>query len=316
MLRASGPVQRRAVFTSIILALSAFLMSAPSASLAQQGTAFDSIGYLQVVDPVHNRITFQSGSSTYVVDMKRASVHLPALSSTPGETGDLVVGMRVEVVGVSDGGPIVRATKLQVLPYIPPGALPVQTKLVEPAIMSRSGTIYSYDIWDSSLILAVGGHNLMVHLSPTTTIQSSDGLTIKPSDLWEGDNVSITGTLAADGSLSATTIVRTEPSTASTFDSGSEGQGATDVSISGQVTSEASLFSRDIRVQTPSGEVKITVPKKTVVVVDGKRSSVHDLKSNFSVIVWGTPQPDGSFLADKITSDSSAIPQQSVDSGQ
>jgi len=96
--------------------------------VAQTETPFHETAYLTVVDAIHDKLTGNASGTTYLIDTRKSQIHLLANLNGSPVIGDLVVGMRVDVTGDLQEGNIIRASEVQVLPYVPPGgAVPEPT---------------------------------------------------------------------------------------------------------------------------------------------------------------------------------------------
>jgi hypothetical protein len=307
MLRILCQCRRRQIWLPWRVLCCGYLVLICNPASAQQASSFNAIGYLQTVDPPHHKVVLQSGATSYTVDTSHSAIHLPVDTAVTCDTGDLVTGMRVNVVGTVVAGPLIRASRLQVLPYIPP------TTPAKPQIefTKVEGTVDSVDTVHSTVTLVVNGTDRTIQISSPTTIAASDGSNLSLDSLSAGDTLQIRGASNADGTLDATSIVRT--GVAAPLDQAQPVVPATpvvpsDQVLSGTITAGPSIFARDIKVQTQTGETKVTVPRGVPIEIDGKPSSVHDLRKNMTVQIFGAMLPNDTFQADHVISISQAIP--------
>lgn len=105
------------VLMAAALAETAFSLQAS----AQSTTDFHGVGYIGVVDPFHEVVTLNCTGQSYVLDTKQCTVRLIVPTKSPPTIDDLVVGMRVSVIGVINAPDRIAASVIQVMPYVPPG---------------------------------------------------------------------------------------------------------------------------------------------------------------------------------------------------
>jgi hypothetical protein len=182
---------------------------------AQSDQAFKAVGYISAVDPQHNKLLYKTAGTTYVVDTRAAKIHLLAALQSAPETGDLVVGMRVEVDGSTEGGRIVDASAVQVLPYVAPPtpgeALPSTFRPSQSAptalpthgvrgIVSDGASFFSRNIKVND-----GGNTIIVGVPRGIPVREGN-TDISVHDLKKGMDVIVSGSFDGDQKFSATSI--------------------------------------------------------------------------------------------------------------
>jgi hypothetical protein len=314
MFRTLGLGHNRCVPVLALLISLLVVQSHPRLSFAQPTSAFDVIAYIKTVDPQHNKLSVSRGTVTYQIDTAHALIHLPALNSAPGETGDLVVGMRVQVDGIDVESGDVRATRVQVLPYIAPRITPTTaaaTVLATPAPQSAElhqgepiklvGAVEAIDAVNTTVLLKFDSHTRLVYLLVTTLMQDSDGSDLDFSGIHTGDMLRVAGTVGDDGTVNALSLIKiSQAAVPPPAPPPTPTSPPVEQTIIGTVSEEASLFSRDIKVTTPTGDMKIDVPRGIPIDVDGEPCSVHDLKKDMEIQVQGMADANG-IQADMIT---------------
>jgi|GEM_PF-6286369 hypothetical protein len=268
------------------------------AATAQIAAPFQTIGYISNVDPVHNKLSCDSAGKTYIVNTQKAQIHLLAPLATPPETGDLVVGMRVQVAGALADGNVVSAQAVRVMPYIPPPAAPKNVPSVEVIPLAKevniSGPISALDSSAKTIIVTSSGQTHVIHMLSQTAIADPSGHMLGLSSMADGDQVDIRGTAEADGSIDADNIVEHSSTSIASADA------AEDV-IYGEITQEPTFFKRDIRVRYNDSVIAVTVPKGISITIGERPVSVHELKAGMTVKMSGNFNSNHDFQASWIT---------------
>ncbi len=208
-------VQSNTLFAAALAALLLVISAAAYAAPAHTGTAFQCTGYVTVVDPEHQKLTYISDGTTYLIDTRQAQIRLLTALPTVPETGDLVVGMRVHVDGNLVEGKSVQADSVQVLPYIPPtDSAQTASKPVPGREMSTlvvSGVVVAKNNFANTMIVRNASEMQLVTLSTMTIVQDGTGQHLNPDSVNNGDQVKVTGVETNGGTLSATSLVRQPP---------------------------------------------------------------------------------------------------------
>jgi hypothetical protein len=298
---------RLSSFLFAYVLIGAFLRPLNTAS-AQSVKTFDKIGYIQTVTPSTNTVTFESASNLYQIDTRSAHIHLLTSTSQSSDTGDLVPGMRVEISGHLDNGDLVAAAAVQVLPYVPPSGVS-QPESTPPTLhagdtLKFTGTVKAVDTLTGQMTIRVGGHYQLLHVSRLTILQSSSGELIALKDFKDGDRVRLTGVLTADATLRVAQmylLTQRTPAAASIHNDNSS-------DIQGFISGSASFFSRNLKVETATTEIKVKVPKGIPVILDGAPVSIHKLKSGTKVDIVGSFDQNQQFNAQRVAAFSATLP--------
>jgi hypothetical protein len=306
--------------------LCASLLSAPAARAAGyvygESQTFRTEGVVSMVDPDRDRVTIAaSDGRQYNLDTGDTIVRLRT-TNQPGETGDLVVGMHVQVSGQLLSANVVAADTVTVLPYdgnrpveptppysareapagpalAPPGAEPAVSAGADKHIRLR-GTVESVDDDTGMVTVHVRDHDRGVHIDSHTDLTDIPSPDDDHIGLHAGDRVTVRGIMHADGSVYAEAVSLSQDIDAAR----TEGHNAdvdSDHTLVGRVSQESDrLLSRDIKVELePDHEVTVHVPHDARVMRSGHPISVHDLTTDDVVRVSGSYNGDD-FDATKI----------------
>ena len=112
------------VLACLVLPLSPLTVRAQNSDYPFQTKTFAQDMTVNQIDPDRDRVQVSgSDGKAYTLDTYRAVIVL-LTTKHPGETGDLVEGMRIHVTGTLVSDSIVEAEKVNVLPFRPPTAAP------------------------------------------------------------------------------------------------------------------------------------------------------------------------------------------------
>jgi len=306
------------------LAVCAILSARPAARAAdsypfQGNQSFRTEGTVTMVDPDRDRVTITTPDGRqYNLDTDNTNIKLRD-TDRPGNTGDLVVGMRVQINGRLLATDVVAADQVTVLPYRD-GTLhapasptlqdergsarpvsPVRPVGIEPVGAPRSnqsairlrGTVENVDDDNGLVVVRVRDHTRTIivdHHTDLTDIASTDDAHI---GLHPGDRVTVSGTLRGDGTVTADVISLSRdlagavaaPSTTDDFNTHQ---------LVGRVSHQSNQYmSRDIKVRLESSrDVTVHVPHSARVLRNGYPISVHELSSDDVVRVIGSYDGD------------------------
>jgi hypothetical protein len=293
------------------------------ASYPFQGTtAFRSGGVVTQVDGDRDRATITASDGThYSLDTDSADIHLRD-TSRPGNTGDLVQGMHVNVVGRLLAPGIVAVDSLTVLPYSDSGAHSGYKISEHPESESHGGykisereqaaaspppasagshirlrgTVESVDDANGIIVVHVNDHSRTIHVDDRTDLSGIPSPDDAHIGVQPGDRVTVSGTLLADGDVTAQVVnLNDSAQSADTGDSNNAHE------LVGTVVLESNKYmTRDITVMIdPDHEVTVHVPHDARVSRDGQPISIHEVKGNDTVRVRGSYSGDN-FTATRI----------------
>jgi hypothetical protein len=273
-----------------------------------------------MVDPDRDRVTVTTPDGRlYNLDTDSTNIKLRD-TDRPGNTGDLVVGMRVQVSGRLLATDVVAADQVIVLPYrngtsrapaLPTSqgdegvsvrpVSPVRPVGVEPVGAPRSnrsairlrGTVENVDDDNGLVVVRVRDHTRTIVVdrhTDLTDIASPDDAHI---GLHPGDRVTVSGTLRGDGTVTADVISLSRdlagavaaPATTDDFNTHQ---------LVGRVSHQSNQYmSRDIKVRLESSrDVTVHVPHSARVLRNGYPISVHELSSDDVIRVIGSYDGD------------------------
>ena len=266
------------------------LCSVGADPLPFQPKPFVQDGTVQSVDTDRDRVVFQADNGRrYTLDMADSTIAFsessaPGTSSTPisGPTSALKPGMRLHLTGKLLAPSIVEALQLRVLS----SQLPKPTEIPDDphAIMLR-GTITAIDQRLGTFLLFIKEHTRTILLADDTDLSGLGSAGKQAFPVKIGDRVSVAGALQPDGSVLAGAIsfsrdiafpVRALP--------------PSERVLIGRISSRSDrLSSRDIKIRLRDNrEVKIKVARTVPVRRDGQLISVHDLREEERVRVFGS----------------------------
>ncbi len=250
-----------------------------------------------------------SDGTVYTVDTQDAAIVLRD-TKQPGETGDLIPGMRLHVVGTLLPQHILAADRVEVLPYQPGRVAPVPPPAPADDRVTLRGTVAALDDAQSGFTLHVRDHARRIVID-----DQSDLSGLAPGDpahqgVHVGERVTVVGAYQPDGAILADLVTVavhppsplpphrsrrvTEPVPASVAPVPYTPVPASLSHLTGEVSSTSNkLSTRDIKVRvSPSREVTVHVPHDAQILRDGRPLSVHNIAKGDIVSVEGTPDGD------------------------
>jgi len=281
-----------------------------------------------MVDPDRDRVTITTADGRqYNLDTGDTIVRLRT-TTQPGETGDLVVGMHVQVSGRLLSSSVVAADTVTVLPYDgnrptepqpsyrtverqPDGGqaahplsaadAPTTAPIASDKHIRLRGTVEGVDDQDGILTVHVHDHDRTVrinHHTDLTDIPSPDDDHI---GLHTGDRVTVTGIMHPDGSVYADAVSLSQDIDAARTQ-GHNADVDSDHTVVGRVSKESDrLLTRDIKVEIdPDHEITVHVPHDARVMRGGHPISVHELTTDDVVRVTGSYSGETDFDATRI----------------
>lgn len=266
----------------------------------QARAGFSLNGTINQVDADRDRLVMAGDDGrTYTVDTYQSKIVLRD-TDRAGQTGDLVPGMRLHITGSSLSRDLIEANRVSVLPYR--GARPTGP-LVSPNApvfgqdqhVTLRGTVQSVDDRRGSFVVQINDHTRNVFLNHQTEMRdmgydnNSDHIPLRP-----GDRVTVVGDLRDDGTVLATLV------TPRILENGGSPEGESGAgayqhgrTLLGRVSKESDYFSRDIKVRVSvSHEITVHVPKNIPIREDGRPVSIHDLKDDQVVRLFGDYEND------------------------
>ena len=273
---------------------------------SQRQTDFSLDATVNQVDADRDRLIVAGDDGrTYTVDTYESKI---ALRNTdhPGQTADLVPGMRLHIVGSPLSRDLIEADRVSVLPYrnvhqTRPAQGPDEPASGQNQRVTLRGTVKSVDDRRGMLVVQVNDHTRKIFLSGQTELRDlpdseSDHIPVRP-----GDRVTVGGDLLGDGTVQATLLTprRLDDMSASSTpvvgtrsvpDSGLSlnGDARHDHTLLGRVSKESGYISRDIKIRlSEDREITVEVPKNTPVRRDGRDISIHDVKDDQIVRISG-----------------------------
>jgi hypothetical protein len=279
----------------------------------QNPAPFQANGVVTMVDGDRDRVNITTPDGiSYSLDTDAADIRL-RVTTKPGDTGDLVEGMRVSVVGRLLAPGIVAVDRLTVLPYTGT-TLPYPAPSIKRAQSSNlragtptphpevprsvaesadvpgdhihiRGTVQSVDDDAGIVTVDVNSHLRTIHVDDSTDLSAVPSTDDQHIGVQPGDPVNVSGTLLDDGSVNADAISPYK-------DQGDVGANVANTAsqLVGHVSQESNKFTtRDIKVLIDaSHEVTVHVPRDAHVTRNGMPVSVHDLKIDDLVKVRGS----------------------------
>ncbi|HEX5324665.1 MAG TPA: DUF5666 domain-containing protein [Capsulimonadaceae bacterium] len=308
-------------FTLLVLSAIALPFAfAPAIARAQSDNgdnashpAFHGEGYVSSVDPDRDRVGFVDiHGARYVLDTYSAQIDVPAVSTTHASTGDLVKNMRVEVDGSLLTPTIIEADHVRVLPYVAPShpiespdesaPVPAPTHVpLENAHIDLEGTVVSYHPMEQTHLdydvytVHVNDHDRNVRVGGPDVVRDAHGESLD-GPLAPGDRIQVTGNLLESGDVQADKVTRLATGQFYPGQKHFEGGNV----VHGWVSTQASFYSRDIKVRVRDTEVDVAVPGGIPVRENGHPVSVHDLGKHEQVTLYGQWTSDNNFRADRI----------------
>lgn len=244
----------------------------------------------------------------YTVDTYKSEIALRD-SNRSGETGDLVRGMRVSIVGRLLSSDIVAANRVRVLSLAGGGArqtVPVGPRGDRRTFDGRSsdgrridlhGTVSSVDERRGRFVVRINNRQRTVFVNDDTDFRNIDFDPDNRVPLRSGDRITVSGALREDGAVDATRVALDRPAP-----DRDDNPYLSERQITGRVSAKSAPYlSRDIklRLEGSDREVKIIVPKGIGIRRNGRAVSIHDVGKDALVRITGARDGD-SFRASRI----------------
>lgn len=249
-------------------------------------------GKVLTVDSDRDLITLLGDDgTTYTVDTLGTQITLRT-TERPGDTDDLTRDMRVHISGTLLSGNLIAANSLLILP-VPTAAVSLRPTTPSPRVqpliftISLRGTVTAVNNDADSFDVRVSSHQRTVFVSDDTAFPNifvaDNKVPVRP-----GDRVTVDGKLAADGTVTASTVRMVR---------------ALSVlhELIGRVTEPSSPFyTRDILIKLDCGvAVKVKSPSGITILRDNEPISVHDLSTDDVIRAEGSFSGD-TFVATRI----------------
>jgi len=274
-------------------------------------------GTITLVDADRDRVNITgSDGHDYALDTDSTQIKLRD-TSRPGDTGDLVTGMHIEVAGRLLSSNIIAADRLSVLPFNgpvdanpEPPRHPVEQRPVivhnEPAArpvagasdhIRLRGTVENVDDDTGVVVVRVNNHLRTIAVDRNTDLTDIHSPDDDHIGLHQGDRVTVAGSLRDDGTVRASAISLSKDIGAAE-DSADSVPTTPEVDNPHQIVGRVSkmsdrLMTRDIKVRLDSDrDVTVHVPHDARVMRDGHPISVHELTDDDVVRVIGGPDGD------------------------
>ncbi len=286
---------------------------------SQNHTPYQGEGYVNSVDPDRDRVGFIDEQGVrYVLDTYSAQIIVPALTTNHATTGDLVKNMRIRVEGYLLSPTIIEVDNLRVLPYVAPGRAVENSEESSPAPepepapapipeqeggshIDLEGTVVSYHPMEQTKLdydlytVHINDHDRNIRVGGPDVVRNAKGESLD-GPLAPGDRVQVSGTLLASGDVHADVVTRIGMGEFYPGQKHFEGGNV----LHGRISTEATFFSRDIKVRVRDTDVNIDVPGGIPVRQNGHPASVHDLDNHEQVTVYGQWLSTDKFRADRI----------------